>query len=276
MRPRASNLVIGTLALVLMIMAAITGLWVHGIRQQVPLRIVFSGSASGLHKGGVVNFDGVQVGEVTSLKLESPRRIVVLTMVDNTAPIRQDTIVGLELQGLTGVAAVSLTGGQATAPKVPLDRDGVPTLTADLSEIQSIRDTLHNVDRFLVSNQATVKQTLRHFETDTAALADNGEAIDRFIDQADLAFEGFDSVVLKIDHLFPGMANGNGGELFERLKSLRELARSFDKSSAVWIEEGRRSLLDISEGALQVGRKFEPQAAVDGNSAPPRKPQENP
>ena len=82
------------------------------------MRIVFEGgSASGLLKGGAVNFDGVQVGEVTSLKLESPRKIVALVMLDNSAPVRKDTVVGLEFQGLTGVAAIALTGGAPAATR---------------------------------------------------------------------------------------------------------------------------------------------------------------
>ena len=72
-----------------------------GVRQQSPLRIVFEGSAGGLRKGGSVNFDGVQVGEIKSLKLDNPRKIVALVMLDNSAPIRKDTVVGLEFQGLT-------------------------------------------------------------------------------------------------------------------------------------------------------------------------------
>ena len=138
MKMRASNLVIGTTTLAV-IAAAFIGLLgfqkIHSIQQQAPLRIVFEGSASGLRKGGSVNFDGVQVGEIKSLKLDNPRKIVALVMLDNSAPIRKDTVVGLEFQGLTGVAAISLTGGAAAAPPVPLDEDGIPILTADLSEI---------------------------------------------------------------------------------------------------------------------------------------------
>ena len=150
MKARASNLMIGstTLAVIAVAFVGMLGFRkIHSIQQRSPLRIVFDGSASGLHKGGNVNFDGVQVGEILSLKLESPRKIVALVRVDNSAPIRKDTIVGLQSQGLTGIAAISLTGGAAAAPPVPLDEDGVPTLTADLSETQTIRDTLHNVDR---------------------------------------------------------------------------------------------------------------------------------
>src|SRR5438552_1765608 len=142
---RASNLIIGTATLAV-IGAALGGVLalrkIHAVQQRGSLRIIFEGSASGLHPGGSVNFDGVQVGEVISLKLENPRRIVALATVENSAPIRKDTLVGLEFQGLTGIAAISLTGGAATAPPPPLDADGIPTLSADLTEIVTIRETL--------------------------------------------------------------------------------------------------------------------------------------
>ena len=275
MKTQASNLMIGTTTLAV-IAVAFVGLLgyrkIHAIRQQGPLRIVFAGSASGLHKGGSVNFDGVQIGEIKSLTLDNPRKIVAFVMVDNSAPIRKDTIVGLEFQGLTGVAAISLVGGSATAPPVPLDADGVPILTADLSETESIRDTLHNVDHMLVDNRATMKNALLNFETYTASLASKGDAIDSIIGMADGAFETIDSVVAKIDGVVPGLADGKPDELFQKVKTIRELAESFNKRSGAFMEEGRRSLLDISQAAVKVTRKFEPAAAGEGAPSPPRKP----
>jgi phospholipid/cholesterol/gamma-HCH transport system substrate-binding protein len=272
---KTSNLMIGSTTLAV-IAAGLVGLLgyqkIHAIRQQGPLRIVFEGSASGLHKGGSVNFDGVQVGQILSLRLDSPRKIVALVRVDSSAPIRKDTIVGLEFQGLTGVAAISLTGGAAAAPPVPLDEDGIPILTADLSETESIRDTLHNVDHMLVSNQSTIKNALLNFETYTASLASKGDAIDSIIGKADGAFETFDSAMSKINNVVPGLADGKPDELFLKVKSIRELAESFNKRSGAFMEEGRRSLVDISQSAIKVTRKFEPQAAGDGAPAPPRKP----
>ena len=244
---------------------------IHAIQQQGPLRIVFQGSASGLRKGGSVNFDGVQIGEIKSLKLDNPRKIVALVMVDNNAPIRKDTVVGLEFQGLTGVAAISLTGGAAAAAPVPLDEDGVPILTADLSEIESIRDSLHNVDRILVGNQAMLKDALLSFETYTASLASRGEAIDSIFRKADNAFATIDSAMSKIGNVVPGLADGKPDELFEKVKTIRELADSFKKKSDAFMEEGRRSLLDISETAIKMTRKINPQA-VSGDNPPPRKP----
>ena len=254
MKTRASNLMIGSTMLAV-IAAAFIGLLgyrkIHSIQQRGPLRIVFEGSASGLHNGGNVNFDGVQVGEILSLTLDSPRKIVALVRVDNNAPIRKDTVVGLEFQGLTGVAAISLTGGAAAAPPVPLDADGVPTLTADLSETQSIRDTLHSVDRILVSNQTVLKDALLSFENYTATLASSDEAIDDVMRKATGAFDGVESALAKVDNVIPGLANGSDGELFQKVKSIRELAESFNKRSGALMEEGRRSLLDISEAAVK-------------------------
>ena len=276
MKARASNLMIGSMTLAV-IAAAFVGLLgyrkIHGIAQQAPLRIVFEGSASGLRKGGSVNFDGVQVGEIKSLKLDNPRKVVALTMVDNSAPIRKDTVVGLEFQGLTGVAAISLTGGAAAAAPVPLDVDGIPTLTADLSEIESIRDTLHNVDRILFDNRAMLRDALLSFETYTASLASRGDAIDSIMGKADGAFESFDSAMTKIDSVVPGLAHGSAEELYDKVRTIRELADSFNKRSGAFMEEGRRSLLDISQAAIKVTRKFDPQAgATAATPPPPRKP----
>jgi phospholipid/cholesterol/gamma-HCH transport system substrate-binding protein len=275
MKARASNLMIGstTLAAIAAVFVGFLGFQkIHGIAQRGPLRIVFEGSASGLRQGGNVNFDGVQVGEIKSLKLDNPRKIVALAMVDNSAPIRKDTVVGLEFQGLTGVAAISLTGGAAAAPPVPLDWDGVPTLTADLSEVESIRDTLHNVDRLLVGNQAMLKDTLSNFETYTATLASKGDAIDSIIRKADDAFESFDGAMAKIDSVVPGLGNGSADELYDKVRTIRELAESFNKRSGAFMEDGRRSLLDISQAAIKVTRKFDPQAVSGENPPPPRKP----
>jgi phospholipid/cholesterol/gamma-HCH transport system substrate-binding protein len=270
-----SNLMIGTTTLAV-IAAAFAGLLgyqkIHALRQQAPLRIVFEGSASGLRKGGSVNFDGVQIGVIKSLKLDNPRKIVALVMVDNSAPIRKDTVVGVEFQGLTGVAAISLTGGAAAAAPVPLDEDGVPILTADLREIESIRDSLHNVDRLLVGNQAMVKDALLNFETYTASLAGKGDAIESVMRKADNAFASMDSAMAKIDDFMPGLADGKASALLEKVQSIRELAESFDKKSATVMEEGRRTLLDVSEAAVKFTRKIDPQAVGGGNPPPPRKP----
>jgi phospholipid/cholesterol/gamma-HCH transport system substrate-binding protein len=276
MKTRASNLMIGSATLAV-IAAAFAGFIafqkIRGSSQQTPLRVVFEGSATGLRKGGSVNFDGVQIGQIKSLKLDNPRKVVALAMVDGSAPIRKDTVVGLEFQGLTGIAAISLVGGAPAAPPVPLDEDGIPVLTADLSETETIRDTLHNVDRLLVGNRSMLKDTLLNFETYTASLVSKGEAIDSIVRKADGAFESFDSAMAKIGDVVPSLVDGKADELFEKVKSIREMADSFNKRSGPLLQEGRRTLLDISLAAQKVTRKFDPQAGTPATTPPPpRKP----
>ena len=276
MKMRSTNLMIGATTLAILAIGLFGLLGVRKYRavsQETRMRIVFEGgSASGLRRGGSVNFDGVQIGEVLSLRLDNPRSVVAEGRVDKNAPIRKDTVVGLEYQGLTGIAAISLVGGESSDPPVPADKDGIPTLTADLSEIQSIRDTLHNVDRVLVGNQSTIRDGLLSFETYTASLASRGDAIEKAIAKANDAFAGFDSAISKVDNFMPGLSDGKADELFEKMRAIREFAETFDKKSATIIEEARHTLLDLSQAAVKVTRKFDPQPGDADNPAPPKRP----
>src|SRR5438046_9329245 len=133
METRANYVLIG--AFTLAVIAASFGfvLWfqsLHTTKARSPLRVIFEGPATGLRNGGSVNFNGIRVGEVVRVKLDNPRRGVALAMVENNAPIRKDTVVGIESQGLTGVAATSLKGDEEAGPAVPRVEDGVPVRTA--------------------------------------------------------------------------------------------------------------------------------------------------
>jgi phospholipid/cholesterol/gamma-HCH transport system substrate-binding protein len=266
MKSRASSLMIGSLALALIAGSLAVFLGVKkfaGIRGQVPLRVIFEGSASGLHKGGGVNFDGIRVGEVASLTLDNPRRVVALAMIDSNAPVRKDTEVGLEFQGLTGVAAISLTGGSIDGPPVPLDKDGVPVLTADpdaLLDVQEkIRVALRNVDKVIADNEVAVKDTLRNFESFTATLAGNGQRITDIVDSADKAMAGVDSGLAKTARFLGGLGSDKyGGDLLPTVISLRELIESFDKRSATLMSDTRRMLNDLSQSISKSDQRGRP------------------
>ena len=258
METRANYVLIGSFTLAVIAAAIGFVLWfqsLHTTKQRSPVRVVFEGPAAGLRNGGSVNFNGIRVGEVVSVKLDNPRRVVALAMVENNAPIRKDTLVGLEFQGLTGVAAISLKGGEETAPPPPLDEDGIPTLTADPNKLQdvteAIRATLQNINKLVADNQESVKNSLKNLETFTNSLARNSERIDAIMAKVD-------GVVLKADSLMLGLntlAGGeDGGELFQAVKSIRELADDFDKRSGALMTDGRRTLGDISRAVNNFDR----------------------
>jgi phospholipid/cholesterol/gamma-HCH transport system substrate-binding protein len=245
----------------------------HTTKQRSPLRVVFEGPAAGLRNGGSVNFNGIRVGEVVSVKLDNPRRVVALAMVENNAPIRKDTLVGLEFQGLTGVAAISLKGGEEAAPSPPLDEDGIPTLTADPNKLQdvteAIRGTLQNINKIVADNQESVKNSLKNLETFTNSLARNSEKIDGVMAKVDGVMLKADSLMLGLNTLAGGK---DGGELFQAVKSIRELADDFDKRSGALMTDGRRTLGDISRAVNNFDRN--PTRVLFGasNNAPPAAP----
>jgi phospholipid/cholesterol/gamma-HCH transport system substrate-binding protein len=258
METRANFVLIGSFTLAVIAAAFGFVLWfqsLHTTKARSPLRVVFEGPATGLRTGGSVNFNGIRVGEVISVKLDNPRRVVALAMVENSAPIRKDTQVGLEFQGLTGVAAISLKGGEEAAPGVPLDEDGVPVLKADPNALQdvteAIRGTLQNINRVVADNQEAVKNSLHNLEIFTSSLSRNAARIDDVMAKVDGVMAKADNLMLGLNSLAGGR---EGGELFQTVKSIRELAEDFDKRSGLLMTDGRRTLGDISRAVNNLDR----------------------
>jgi phospholipid/cholesterol/gamma-HCH transport system substrate-binding protein len=258
METRANYVLIGSFTLAVIAAAFGFVLWfqsLHTTKLRSPLRIVFEGPAAGLRNGGSVNFNGIRVGEVVSVKLDNPRRVVALAMVENTAPVRRDTLVGLEFQGLTGVAAISLKGGEESAPPVPLGEDGIPVLTADPNALQdvteAIRGTLQNINKVVADNQQAVKNSLHNLETFTSSLSRNAQKIDDVMAKVDGVMGKADSLMLGLNRLAGGK---DGGELYLTVQSIRELAEDFDKRSGALMADGRRTLGDISRAVNNLDR----------------------
>src|SRR4051812_16954518 len=121
METRANYALIGLFTLAVVAAAFGFVYWFSGSesgQRRQPVRIVFSGSVSGLSKGSIVLFNGIRVGEVTEVGLvaDDPRRVIAQVEVDRTTPIRTDTRARLEVNLLSGVAQIALIGGDPGAP----------------------------------------------------------------------------------------------------------------------------------------------------------------
>src|SRR6202021_2735263 len=250
METRANYVLIGAFTLAVIAAAVGVVLWfqsLHTTKLRSPMNVIFEGPAAGLRNGASVNFNGIRVGEVVSVKLDNPRRVVARAMIENNAPIRKDTLVGLEFQGLTGVAAISLKGGQEAAPPAPLDEDGIPVLTADPHALQdvteAIRGTLQNINRVVADNQEAVKNSLHNLEGFTGALSRNAQKIDDVMAKVDGVMGKADNLMVGLNRLAGGK---DGGELFLTVQSIRELAEDFERRSGALRTDARRPLGDIS------------------------------
>ena len=73
-----------------------------GWAEKAAYRVRFEGSVTGLLVGGPVLFNGIRVGEVTALQLDSenPKQVMATIAIDPGTRIHADTQVSLEQQGL--------------------------------------------------------------------------------------------------------------------------------------------------------------------------------
>ena len=185
METRAPFVVVG--AFVLAAIAAIFGFvyWLHntgGMGPRATYQIQFEGSVPGLLVGAAVLFNGIRVGEVTGLALapDNPRRVNASISVAATTPVRSDTKVGLEFQGLTGVPVVALEGGS-----LQQNSAGVPTLIAEPGAgqgmTQAAREALRRVDSVLAENSGPLKDTIGNLKVFSEGLARNTGKLDGIV-----------------------------------------------------------------------------------------------
>jgi phospholipid/cholesterol/gamma-HCH transport system substrate-binding protein len=185
METRAPFVVVG--AFVLAAIAAVFGFvyWLHntgGLGPRANYHVQFDGSVPGLLVGAAVLFNGIRVGEVTDLGLapNNPRRVNATISVSSTTPVRSDTKVGLEFQGLTGVPVIALEGGTLLK-----DSGAVPTLVAEPGAgqgmTQAARDALRKVDSVLSENSDPLKKTIANLQIFSEGLARNTGKLDSII-----------------------------------------------------------------------------------------------
>jgi len=185
METRAPFVVVG--AFVLAAILAVFGFvyWLHntgGLGPRATYHVQFEGSVPGLLVGAAVLFNGIRVGEVTDLGLapDNPRRVNATISVASTTPVRPDTRVGLEFQGLTGVPVIALEGGMLLS-----NAGAVPTLIADpgvgQSMTQAAKDALRRVDSVLSENSEPLKKTIANLQTFTDGLARNTGKLDGIV-----------------------------------------------------------------------------------------------
>jgi len=185
METRAPFVVVG--AFVLAAIAAVFSLvyWLHntgGLGPRATYHLQFEGSVPGLLTGAAVLFNGIRVGEVTDLGLapDSPRRVNATISVASTTPVRADTKVGLEFQGLTGVPVVALEGGTSL-----VNSREVPTLIAEPGAgegmTQAARDALRRVDSVLADNAEPLKNSIANLQVFSEGLARNTGKLDNIV-----------------------------------------------------------------------------------------------
>lgn len=150
-------------------------------------------SVAGLNLNAPVKYNGVDVGKVRKIELDTvnPNRVNLLFAIEQGTPVKEDTIAVLKTQGLTGIAYVELTGGHRDSP--PLEAQAgeaypvipsAPSLMVRLDSaistlLTNVNGTSANLGALLdENNRREFRETLMDLRILSRTLAARSAAID--------------------------------------------------------------------------------------------------
>lgn len=186
METTARYIIVGLFALVVTVAGFSFVYWLNNssLSDMAYYRIRFDRPVIGLRQGSAVVFNGVRVGEVRKVQLNDadPKQVVTLIAIDRSTPVRTDTRVDVDSQGLMGSTILSMSGGESGAPRFPAGGHEPPLLIAPYDAGQSLtqaaKDTLRAINNLVGENAGRVQSTIANIDTFAAALARNSGRVD--------------------------------------------------------------------------------------------------
>jgi phospholipid/cholesterol/gamma-HCH transport system substrate-binding protein len=189
METRAHHVLIGLFTVIVVAAALLFGLWLAKSSVDTEFKdyeIVFNEAVSGLSKGSAVQYSGIKVGDVVTLRLDpkDPRRVLARIRLGGDTPIKEDTQAKLALTGITGTSIIQLSGGTPQSPTLRGKDGDLPTIIASPSPIArllndstdlmaGVNALMNNANQMFSSeNVERISKTLEHLEQTTGTLAD--------------------------------------------------------------------------------------------------------
>lgn len=206
MERQANYPLIGAISVALLIGSLVFIVWLAQFsfnEQYDRYRINFRGPVSGLSKGGEVQFNGIQVGEITHIALDQrdPNLVVTDIQVESGTPVRIDSEATTATQGITGVKYVQITPGSPNRPLLRLaNRGDRPVITARRGRLEGFvqdaaslmaggAEAISRINRILSDSNITTMST---------AMSDVGAVTSELRGRRDM-FASLQSALAKID-----------------------------------------------------------------------------
>src|SRR5471032_3070907 len=189
METRAHHVMIGLFSVIVVVGAMLFGLWLAKSSVDSAFQdyeVVFNEAVSGLSQGSSVQYSGIKVGDVISLRLDpnDPRRVLARIRLAGQTPIKEDTQAKLALTGITGTSIIQLSGGTPQSPKLRGKDGDLPTIVAAPSPIArlmndsndlmaGVNTLMHNANKmFSEQNIERISNTLKNLEQTTGSIAE--------------------------------------------------------------------------------------------------------
>jgi phospholipid/cholesterol/gamma-HCH transport system substrate-binding protein len=190
METKARYTIVGLFTLVVVFAGFGFIYWLHGYTSpggSAVYRIRFEAPVIGLRPGVAVLFNGLRVGEVTSVRFDpaAPKTLLAVVAVDATTPVGLDTQVGIDAESLLGGATVALTGG-ASSERLKAAPDGEPPLLiATADETRSLtgaaKAALGRLNAILKDDAKPLHGIIDNLATFAAVLGRNSGRVDSIL-----------------------------------------------------------------------------------------------
>ena len=267
METRANYVAVGAFVLACVIGLVVTILWLAGTQysqEYAYYQTFFKGPVTGLGKGTITRYNGIEVGRITDLAFDpnDPQSVVVTLQVQPNLNIREDSVASIESQGLTGATYVEISGGTKNSPileakpgqRYPVIRakqstlqqleQSAPEVVAKLNVAASrlndllndnnrraLTHVLANLDQTtstIAKRSADIDATLKNANQATANLRDASEDLKPTIAEANVTMKKYGKVADDAD----AFINGDGlAQLSELISETRRLVASLTKFS---------------------------------------------
>jgi phospholipid/cholesterol/gamma-HCH transport system substrate-binding protein len=208
METRASYVTVGAFVLICVFGLFIAVLWLAGSQYREEysyFRTYFIGAVTGLGRGTIVRYNGIDVGHVTDIGFDAanPRRVFVTLQTDPTLQIHVDSVTSIESQGLTGGVYVEIAGGTTTAPVLgPEPGQEYPVIPSKPSTLQQLTQAGPElVERFSTvgerltdvlndENRKSLTEMLDHLRSTTELIDRHSADLDATLGNFKVATEG--------------------------------------------------------------------------------------
>ena len=226
MERNANYALVGLTSTLLVIGLVVFSVWLAAFRFNQDYDyydIVFAGPVRGLSQGGEVHFNGIKVGEVTEISLDTvdPTQVIARAKVTSDVPIRVDSFATLEPQGITGVNYVQITAGtptqrllkrvapKGTVPRIRSERGMLSDLLASGGNVMAHAiEALDRVNRVLSEdNIKRISGMLDDVQAATAELRERKAIIadaQRALQSADRAAQQIGELAVSSNNLIKG------------------------------------------------------------------------
>jgi phospholipid/cholesterol/gamma-HCH transport system substrate-binding protein len=268
MERNANYALVGVVSLSIFVGLVVFIVWLARIsfsQQYTVYDVTFVGPISGLSEGGEVHFNGIKVGEVTTIALDKkdPRDVVARVRITSDVPVRADSYATLEPLGITGVTYIQITAGTATQPllkdtappgSIPIIHSRTSALSGLLegggTVLNAAVESLQRVNRILSDqNIKSFTSTLNNIQSVTAEL-NQRKAL---IADADQSIKDIDQAANSIKQLSDSsnqLVNGDGKRALKNAADAADQIKAAATSTRTMIDKLQGPTSDFASNGL--------------------------